>query len=257
MARLGWALGFLMLGAVTLAGCGGDEDTPETTQPVQETPAAPLTPAGETPAAPAADAVTPTPAPAEGVLTPAPTPTPTPTPTPATPAAPAPAAPEAAAVAPAAGTDLENTLYIELFCGRVVIAMHPDIAPLHVERVKTLTRQGFYDGLLFHRVIAGFMAQTGDPLGNGTGNSPLPNVPAEFNDRPFVRGAVGMARTNNPNSANSQFFITFADAPWLNGQYTLWGNVTSGMECVDQVARGEPPANPDRMLTVRVAADVQ
>lgn len=252
MARLGWVVGCLMLSAVTLAGCGNDDDTPEPTAPTQETPVTPAAPATETPV---------TPAPAAGLTTPTPAPeaTPTPTPTPETPATPTPATPGAAAATPAAGgVDLENTLYIELFCGRVEIAMHPDIAPLHVERIKTLARRGFYDGLIFHRVIAGFMAQTGDPTGTGMGGADdLPDLPAEFNDRPFVRGAMGMARTSAPNSANSQFFITYADAPWLNGQYTLWGNVTAGMDCVDQIARGEPPANPDRMLTVRVAADVQ
>jgi peptidylprolyl isomerase len=236
-----------MLSAVALAGCGNDDDTPDATPPTQETPVTPAAPATQTPV---------TPAPAAGITTPAApeaTPTPTPTPAPETPATPAPSATPSAA-----GVDLENTLYIERFCGRVEIAMQPDIAPLHVERIKTLARRGFYDGLIFHRVIAGFMAQTGDPSGPGMGGADdLPDLPAEFNDRPFVRGAMGMARTSAPNSANSQFFITYADAPWLNGQYTLWGNVTAGMDCVDQIARGEPPANPDRMLTVRVAADVQ
>lgn len=172
-------------------------------------------------------------------------------------AAPDEAAPAEGAVAALADDPLENTLYIELECGRVVIEMLPEIAPLHVERIKTLARDEFYDGLTFHRVIEGFMAQTGDPLGNGMGASPLPDVRAEFSDEPFVRGAVGMARGSNPNSANSQFFIMFTRYPSLDGQYTLWGHVTEGMECVDEINRGEPPANPDVMLTVRVAADVQ
>ena len=169
-----------------------------------------------------------------------------------------------AAIAIAAGAgsasaqpaDPENTLYIELFCGRVVIQLRPDLAPLHVAQIKTLARQQFYDGIVFHRVIPGFMAQTGDPTGTGTGRSQLPNIPAEFTNTPFVRGVVGMARAQNPNSANSQFFITTADATFLNGNYTVWGIVTAGMECVDQVAVGEPPRAPTPMITVRVAADV-
>lgn len=156
-----------------------------------------------------------------------------------------------------AAADLENTVYLELACGRVVIEMLPEIAPLHVERIKTLTREGFYDGLIFHRVISGFMAQTGDPLGTGFGASPLPNVPAEFSTLPFERGTLGMARGPSPDSANSQFFIMFTRYPPLDNAYTIWGNVTEGMDCVDQIARGEPPANPDIILTMRVAADVQ
>jgi peptidylprolyl isomerase len=152
--------------------------------------------------------------------------------------------------------DPENTLYLDLFCGRVSIQLLPDIAPLHVERIKTLTRQGFYDGIVFHRVISGFMAQTGDPTGTGRGGSPLPNLPAEFTPTPFVRGTVGMARAQDPNSANSQFFIMFADGSFLNNNYTVWGQVVEGMECVDQIARGEPPANPDRIIAAHIAADI-
>ena len=152
--------------------------------------------------------------------------------------------------------DPENIIYMELKCGRVVIQMRPDLAPQAVERIKTLTRQGFYDGLTFHRVISGFMAQTGDPLGTGYGHSDLPDLPAEFSNEPFVRGAVGMARGTDPNSGNSQFFIMFTRYPSLDGQYTLWGQVTEGMDCVDQINRGEPPANPDTIYSMRVAADV-
>ncbi len=152
--------------------------------------------------------------------------------------------------------DPENIIYMELKCGRVVVQMRPDLAPQTVAQIKTLTRQGFYDGLTFHRVISGFMAQTGDPLGTGYGHSDLPNVPAEFSDVPFDRGAVGMARGTDPNSGNSQFFIMFTRYPSLDGQYTLWGQVTEGMDCVDQINRGEPPANPDTIYSMRVAADV-
>jgi peptidylprolyl isomerase len=156
----------------------------------------------------------------------------------------------------ASGQDPENTLYLDLAAGRVVIQMRPDLAPKHVARIKELAREGFYDGIIFHRVIAGFMAQTGDPTGTGRGGSDKPNLPAEFSDQPFVRGTVGMARTSDPNSANSQFFIMFAPAPHLNGQYTVWGQVVDGMQYVDQLARGEPPAHPDKIIHMRVAADV-
>jgi cyclophilin family peptidyl-prolyl cis-trans isomerase len=158
-----------------------------------------------------------------------------------------------------AGSDAatpEDTLVIELATGRVLIEMMPDLAPLHVQRIKELAREGFYDGVPFHRVIPGFMAQTGDPTGTGTGGSAKPNLPAELSQEPFKRGTLGMARTRNPNSANSQFFICFAPAPHLNGQYTVWGQVIEGMELVDKIAPGEPPARPDRMLTVRVLADI-
>ncbi len=150
--------------------------------------------------------------------------------------------------------DLENTLYMDLATGRVVIQLEPKLAPQHVARVKELTREGFYNGLTFHRVIPGFMAQTGDPKGDGTGGSGK-NLPAEFSSEPFVRGTVGAARTNDPNSADSQFFITFGDTSHLNGQYTVWGKVISGMELVDGIAKGEPPANPDKIVKMTVAAD--
>ena len=152
--------------------------------------------------------------------------------------------------------DKENTLYIDLKDGRVVIEMRPDLAPKHVAQIKKLARAGKYDGLVFHRVIDGFMAQTGDPQGTGRGGMG-DLLPAEFSKEPFVRGTVGMARTQDPNSAQSQFFIVFKDSPFLNGQYTVWGKVTSGMEFVDKIKKGEPPANPDKMIKVRVAADVK
>ena len=154
-----------------------------------------------------------------------------------------------------APADPENTINLDLKDGRVVIQLLPDVAPQHVARIKELIRKGFYDGIVWHRVIDGFMAQTGDPTGTGTGGSDLPNVPAEFNKTNFGRGAVGAARTNDPNSANSQFFICFDDCSFLNNQYTVWGQVTSGMEFVDKIARGEPPANPDKIVKMTVAAD--
>jgi peptidylprolyl isomerase len=155
----------------------------------------------------------------------------------------------------ASGQDLENTLYLDLAAGRVVIQLRPDLAPKHVARIKELTRAGFYDGIVFHRVIPGFMAQTGDPTGTGRGGSDKPDLPAEFSDQPFERGTIGMARTSDPDSANSQFFIMFAPAPHLNGQYTVWGQVIEGMQFVDQIARGEPPAHPDKIIKMQVAAD--
>jgi peptidylprolyl isomerase len=155
------------------------------------------------------------------------------------------------------GQDLENTLYMDLEDGRVVIELRPDLAPKHVARIKELTREGFYDGIVFHRVIPGFMAQSGDPTGTGRGGSDKPDLPAEFSNEPFVRGTLGMARTSDPNTANSQFFINFAATPHLNGQYTVWGQVVEGMEFVDQIAQGEPPANPDRIVKMQVAADVE
>jgi len=135
-----------------------------------------------------------------------------------------------------------NTLVLELRTGNVVIEMRPDLAPKHVARIKQLASEGFYDGLKFHRVIDGFMAQTGDPRGDGTGGSGQ-NLDAEFTKEPFERGTLGMARSQNPNSGDSQFFIVFASAPHLNGQYTVWGKVTEGMEHVDQVKKGSPAAN--------------
>jgi peptidylprolyl isomerase len=151
--------------------------------------------------------------------------------------------------------DPENTLLIETSKGPVVIELRPDLAPKHVERIKTLAREGFYDGIVFHRVIDRFMAQTGCPQGRGTGGSKLPNLPAEFNAEPHVRGVCSMARSSNPNSANSQFFICFDDARFLDKQYTAWGKVIEGMENVDKLAKGEPPKSPDKMIKVRVAAD--
>jgi peptidylprolyl isomerase len=157
--------------------------------------------------------------------------------------------------------DLENTLYLELKDGRVTIELRPDIAPKHVERVKTLAREKFYDNTPFHRVIDGFMAQGGDPTGTGTSGSSYPDLPAEFTrNAKFVRGTVGAARSASPNSANSQFYIMFAPAPHLDGQYTIWGQVTEGMDLVDKIKRGAGGngvvSNPDRIVTLRVAADV-
>lgn len=156
----------------------------------------------------------------------------------------------------AAYKDPENTLVMETTKGTVVIALRPDLAPKHVERIKALARQGFYDGIKFHRVIDGFMAQTGCPRGTGTGGSDLPNLPAEFNAEKHVRGVCSMARSSNPNSANSQFFICFDDATFLDKQYTAWGKVIEGMENVDKLAKGEPPRMPDSMVSVKIAADI-
>lgn len=156
--------------------------------------------------------------------------------------------------------DPENTLYLDLSHGRVVIAMRPDLAPKHVARIKTLVRRGFYDGIVFHRVIAGFMAQTGDPTGTGTGGSGQ-ELDAEFSREPHVRGTVSMARANNPHSGDSQFFICFNSVPSLNGKYTVWGHVVEGMEFVDRIKKGDPDSgmvrNPDRIVRMRVAADVK
>ncbi len=156
---------------------------------------------------------------------------------------------------------MENTLYIDLEGGRVTIEMRPDLAPNHVARIKELAREGFYDGVVFHRVIDGFMAQTGDPTGTGSGGSDKPDLDAEFSDANHGRGAVSMARAQNPNSANSQFFIVFDDASFLDGQYTVWGQVTDGMELVDAIKRGEGQSGavqePDKMIKVQVAADIQ
>jgi peptidylprolyl isomerase len=157
----------------------------------------------------------------------------------------------------AAIKDPENTLIIETTKGKVVIELRPDLAPKHVERIKQLARDKFYDGIKFHRVIEGFMAQTGCPQGRGTGGSSYPNLPAEFNAEPHVRGVCSMARSSMPNSANSQFFICFDDATFLDKQYTVWGKVIEGMENVDKINRGEPPREPDKMITVRIAADVK
>ncbi|WP_349371678.1 peptidylprolyl isomerase [Salinarimonas sp.] len=151
--------------------------------------------------------------------------------------------------------DPENTIVMETTKGRVVIELRPDVAPNHVERIKTLSRQGFYDGVPFHRVIEGFMAQTGDPTGTGTGGSDLPDLKAEFNAEPHVRGTCSMARTSAPHSANSQFFICFGDARFLDKQYTVWGKVTEGMETIDQIKRGEPVREPDKIVSMKVMAD--
>ena len=151
--------------------------------------------------------------------------------------------------------DPEDTLILETTKGEVTIRLRPDLAPKHVERIKTLVRQGFYDGVAFHRVIEGFMAQTGCPHGTGTGGSDLGNLQAEFNSEPHVRGICSMARASSPNSANSQFFICFDDARFLDKQYTVWGKVISGMENVDGIKRGEPVRDPDRIVKARIAAD--
>ena len=157
----------------------------------------------------------------------------------------------------AAIKDPENTLIMDTTQGKVVIALRPDLAPKHVERIKQLAREGFYDGIVFHRVIEGFMAQTGCPQGTGTGGSKYPNLPAEFNAEKHVRGVCSMARSQNPNSANSQFFICFDDATFLDKQYTAWGKVIEGMENVDKIKRGEPVQNPDKITSLKVAADVK
>jgi peptidylprolyl isomerase len=161
----------------------------------------------------------------------------------------------------AAAMDKENTLYIDLKDGRVVIEMLPNLAPNHVKQIKKLAREGKYDGVPFHRVIEGFMAQTGDPTGTGSGGMGDP-LKAEFSKEPHVRGTVSMARTNDPNSARSQFFIVFKDSNFLDGQYTVWGKVTSGMEFVDKIKRGAPgsgavAAPADKMIKVQVAADAK
>jgi peptidylprolyl isomerase len=152
--------------------------------------------------------------------------------------------------------DKENTLYIDLKDGRVVIEMRPDLAPTHVAQIKKLAREGKYDGVVFHRVIDGFMAQTGDPDGNGMGGMG-DRLPAEFSKEPHTRGVTSMARSSDPGSARSQFFICFKDANFLDGQYTVWGKVKSGMEFVDKIKKGEPPSNPDKMVKVQVAADAK
>jgi peptidylprolyl isomerase len=157
-----------------------------------------------------------------------------------------------------AGADPQNTLLIDTKHGRIVIKLRPDLAPKHVERIKQLAREGYYNNVPFHRVIAGFMAQTGDGArGDGTGGSKYPNLPAEFSKTPFTRGVVGMARASDPNSANSQFFIMYADGSFLNNQYTVVGEVLSGMDAVDKIKKGEPVRDPDRMIKVQVAADAK
>ena len=157
-----------------------------------------------------------------------------------------------------ANLDKDNALVIDTTKGRVIIKLRPDLAPNHVERMKQLARDGFYNNVPFHRVIDGFMAQTGDGKNfNGTGGSKYPDLKAEFTSTPFKRGVVGMARASSPDSANSQFFIMFADGPFLNGKYTVVGEVVSGMQVVDKMKRGEPVSDPDKMLKVQVAADMK
>ena len=159
--------------------------------------------------------------------------------------------------------DPQNTLVVELKTGRVLIKLRPDLAPKHVERIKLLAKEGFYNNIKFHRVIDGFMAQTGDPKGIGIGGSSYPDLPAEFTSEVYKRGSVGAARTANPNSANSQFFICFGDAPWLDRQYSVWGQVVEGMDHVDAIKKGGEHNNgaiagaPDRIVSMRVAADAQ
>ncbi len=161
---------------------------------------------------------------------------------------------------PAMSADLENTLYLQLKDGRVVIEMLPDVAPDHVKRIKELVREKFYDGIVFHRVMDGFMAQTGDPLGTGSGGSGKPKLKAEFGTVPHTRGAVSMARTSDPDSADSQFFIVFKPSRFLDGQYTVWGRVTEGMEFVDNIKKGAAGSGlvdrPDKMISLRIAAEV-
>jgi peptidylprolyl isomerase len=160
----------------------------------------------------------------------------------------------------AAPADLQHTLYLDTKDGRVTILLRPDLAPKHVAQIEALTKRGFYNGLVFHRVIEGFMAQTGDPTGTGAGKSDLPDIPAEFSAEPFTRGTVGMARAQDPDSANSQFFICFADASFLNNKYTVVGEVTSGMDVVDKIKKGDKAANgsvtdPDKIVKMQLAAD--
>jgi peptidylprolyl isomerase len=166
----------------------------------------------------------------------------------------------AATTAVAAGPDPQNTVYLDTKDGRITILLRPDLAPKHVAQIKALVKRGFYDGIVFHRVIEGFMAQTGDPTGTGTGHSDLPNIPAEFTNAPFKRGTVGMARAQDPNSANSQFFICFADTAALNGQYTVFGEVVAGMDVVDKIKKGSKAANglvtdPDKIVKMQLATD--
>ena len=162
----------------------------------------------------------------------------------------------------AQSADPQNIVYLDTKDGRVTIRLRPDLAPKHVAQIKTLVKQGFYNGIVFHRVIPGFMAQTGDPTGTGTGHSDLPNLPAEFTQTPFKRGTLGMARSSMPDSANSQFFICFDEASFLNGQYTVFGEVTSGMDVVDKIKKGSSSnngqvSNPDKIVKMTLAADAK
>ncbi|MCF4126081.1 peptidylprolyl isomerase [Methylobacterium sp. SyP6R] len=166
------------------------------------------------------------------------------------------------AAVPASAAPDQNTVYLDTKDGRITIQLRPDLAPKHVQQIKTLTKRGFYNGIVFHRVIDGFMAQTGDPTGTGMGKSDLPNIPAEFSKTPFKRGTVGMARSQDPNSANSQFFICFGDASFLNNQYTVVGEVTSGMDVVDKIKKGSSAQNgtvqnPDKIVRMSLAQDGQ
>jgi peptidylprolyl isomerase len=159
-------------------------------------------------------------------------------------------------------SESQNIVHMELKSGRVVIELRPDLAPNHVQRIKDLTGEGFYNGVVFHRVIPGFMAQTGDPTGTGMGGSKLPNIPAEFSPTPFKRGTLGMARSNDPDSANSQFFICFGDASFLNNKYTVFGEVVSGMEAIDKIKAGTEGNNgivdhPDKIISLRFAPDAK
>ena len=163
--------------------------------------------------------------------------------------------------ATAAAPDPQNVLYLDTKDGRITILLRPDLAPQHVERIKALAKRGFYNGVVFHRVIEGFMAQTGDPTGTGRGGSELPNLPAEFTSTPFKRGTLGMARSSDPNSANSQFFICLADSAFLDGKYTVFGEVISGMDVVDKIKRGSKDDQgavtaPDKIVKMQIAADV-
>jgi len=158
----------------------------------------------------------------------------------------------------AANLDPENAIAMQTSKGcTITLKLRPDLAPNHVAQMKKLTRQGFFDGIIFHRVIEGFMAQTGDPTGTGMGGSKEPDIKAEFTSAHFARGTVGMARAQDPNSANSQFFIMFADGGFLDGQYTVWAEVADGMDCVDKIERGEPPANPDKIVSMKVMKDMK
>ena len=157
------------------------------------------------------------------------------------------------AFAASADEAVTNTIVLRTKDGDVVIRLRPDLAPKHVKQIQTLVKRKFYDGIVFHRVIPGFMAQTGDPTGTGTGGSDLPNIPAEFTKTPFKRGTLGMARSQSPNSANSQFFICFADSSFLDGKYTVFGEVVSGMDNVDAIKAGEPPADPDKIISLSFA----
>jgi len=168
-------------------------------------------------------------------------------------AAPAPQGQSGAVATGAIADDPANTVIMELRTGKVTIRLRPDLAPMHVERIKKLVNEGFYNGLKFHRVIPGFMAQTGDPKGTGAGGSKYPDLKAEFSATAFERGTLGAARTGDPNSANSQFFICFTHAPHLNGQYTVFGQVVDGMQHVDQIAKGEPPPKPDTIIKMYMA----